>query len=91
VVPWIGAAISGDRQAYRYLDESIEGFHQSEAFSSLMRQAGFREVSVIPLTWGVASIYKGTKQTVGWAVPTNSGIRDMVAWWAQPTLRIGEI
>jgi demethylmenaquinone methyltransferase/2-methoxy-6-polyprenyl-1,4-benzoquinol methylase len=61
VVPWMGAAISGDRHAYRYLDESIEGFYRPEAFSSLMRQAGFREVSVIPLTWGVASIYKGMK------------------------------
>ncbi len=61
VVPRIGAAVSGDQHAYRYLDESIEGFHQPEAFLSLMRQAGFREVSVIPLTWGVASIYKGTK------------------------------
>ncbi len=61
VVPWIGAAVSGDKRAYRYLDESIEGFHQPEAFSSLMQQTGFREVSVIPLTFGVASIYKGTK------------------------------
>ena len=61
VVPWIGAAISGDRDAYRYLDESIEAFYQPEAFAALMRQAGFDAVSVIPLTWGVASIYKGTK------------------------------
>ena len=61
VVPWIGAAVSGDRHAYRYLDESIEGFHRPEAFRSLMQQAGFREVSVIPLTFGVASIYQGTK------------------------------
>ena len=61
VVPWIGAAVSRDRQAYRYLDESIEAFHRPEAFSSLMRQAGFRTVSAIPLTFGVASIYKGTK------------------------------
>lgn len=61
VVPWIGAAVSGDKHAYRYLDESIEGFHQPEAFSCLMQQTGFREVSVIPLTFGVASIYKGTK------------------------------
>ncbi len=61
VVPWIGAAISGDKHAYRYLDESIESFHQPEAFSSLMKQAGFHAVSVIPLTLGVASIYKGTK------------------------------
>jgi len=61
VVPRIGAAVSGDQHAYRYLDESIEGFHQPKAFSALMRQAGFRDVSAIPLTWGVASIYKGTK------------------------------
>jgi demethylmenaquinone methyltransferase/2-methoxy-6-polyprenyl-1,4-benzoquinol methylase len=61
VVPRIGAAVSGDKHAYRYLNESIEGFHQPAAFSSLMQQAGFRAVSVIPLTWGVASIYKGTK------------------------------
>jgi demethylmenaquinone methyltransferase/2-methoxy-6-polyprenyl-1,4-benzoquinol methylase len=61
VVPWLGGAISGDRRAYRYLDKSIESFYRPEAFSSLMRQTGFREVSVIPLTFGVASIYEGTK------------------------------
>ncbi len=61
VVPWIGAALSGDRDAYRYLDESIEAFYRPEAFTALMRQTGFHEVSAIPLTFGVASIYKGTK------------------------------
>ncbi len=61
VVPWIGRAISGDRDAYRYLDESIEAFYRPEAFTAFMRQAGFHEVSAIPLTFGVASIYKGTK------------------------------
>ncbi len=61
VVRWIGAAISRDRDAYRYLDESIEAFYRPEAFAALMRQAGFHEVSAIPLTFGVASIYKGTK------------------------------
>lgn len=61
VVPQMGRMVSGDRQAYRYLDESIEGFHRPAAFSALMRQAGFREVAVIPLTFGVAAIYHGTK------------------------------
>lgn len=61
LVPWIGKAISGDRDAYGYLDESIEAFYRPEAFTALMRQAGFHEVSAIPLTFGVASIYKGTK------------------------------
>lgn len=61
VVPWIGRAISGDRQAYRYLNTSIEGFHRPAAFVALMGQAGFRDVTAIPLTLGVASIYRGTK------------------------------
>ena len=61
VVPRIGAAVSGDRYAYQYLDKSIEGFHRPQAFRALMEKAGFREVSAIPLTLGVASIYQGTK------------------------------
>jgi demethylmenaquinone methyltransferase / 2-methoxy-6-polyprenyl-1,4-benzoquinol methylase len=61
VVPWIGRAISGDRHAYRYLDTSIEAFHQPQAFCGLLQRAGFHEISAIPLTFGVASIYRGTK------------------------------
>jgi len=65
VVPLIGALISADRRAYRYLNQSIEGFYQAADFSALMREAGFRDVSVLPLTFGVASIYKGVKGPVG--------------------------
>jgi demethylmenaquinone methyltransferase/2-methoxy-6-polyprenyl-1,4-benzoquinol methylase len=64
VVPFLGATISADRHAYRYLNRSIEGFYQADDFSSLMRDAGFREVSVTPLTSGVASIYRGVKGPV---------------------------
>ncbi len=61
VVPCVGALISADRHAYRYLHESIEGFYQAEAFCALMREAGFGAVSAVPLTFGVASIYRGVK------------------------------
>jgi demethylmenaquinone methyltransferase/2-methoxy-6-polyprenyl-1,4-benzoquinol methylase len=61
VVPLLGAVISADRHAYRYLNESIEGFYPVEDFVALMRSAGFREISVVPLTFGVASIYRGLK------------------------------
>jgi demethylmenaquinone methyltransferase/2-methoxy-6-polyprenyl-1,4-benzoquinol methylase len=61
VMPLVGALISGDRRAYRYLDESIEGFLQPAEFTRLMDQAGFREIAVVPLTYGVASIYRGVK------------------------------
>jgi len=58
-VPFIGAIVSGDLHAYRYLNESIEAFYSSGDFCALMRDAGFIEVSATPLTWGVASIYRG--------------------------------
>jgi demethylmenaquinone methyltransferase/2-methoxy-6-polyprenyl-1,4-benzoquinol methylase len=61
VVPLLGALISSDRHAYRYLNESIEGFYAAEDFADLMRHAGFREICVVPLTFGVASIYRGIK------------------------------
>ena len=61
VVPFVGALVSRDRHAYRYLDESIEGFQQPAEFCRLMQEAGFHDVSAIPLTFGVASIYRGTR------------------------------
>lgn len=60
-VPLIGSLISGDRHAYRYLNTSIESFSRTVDLPALMRQAGFQEVSVTPLTFGVASIYRGIK------------------------------
>jgi demethylmenaquinone methyltransferase/2-methoxy-6-polyprenyl-1,4-benzoquinol methylase len=60
-VPLIGAVVSGDRQAYRYLNESIEAFYPPGEFCALMKEAGFARVQAIPLTWGVASIYRGQK------------------------------
>lgn len=60
-VPLIGAMVSGDRQAYRYLNESIEAFHSPSEFLALMKETGFAQVQAIPITWGVASIYQGSK------------------------------
>jgi demethylmenaquinone methyltransferase/2-methoxy-6-polyprenyl-1,4-benzoquinol methylase len=61
VVPFVGSLISGNGHAYRYLDTSIEAFQQPAEFCHLMQTAGFRDVSAVPLTHGVASIYKGTR------------------------------
>ena len=61
VVPAVGALVSGDRCAYRYLHESIEDFCRTQDLPASIRQTGFDEVSVIPLTFGIASIYMGVK------------------------------
>jgi demethylmenaquinone methyltransferase/2-methoxy-6-polyprenyl-1,4-benzoquinol methylase len=60
-VPPLGRLLSGDNNAYRYLDTSIENFHRPEDFRRLMQKAGFSNVSATPLTFGVACLYQGTK------------------------------
>ena len=60
-VPFIGRLFSGDKKAYRYLNTSIEGFYNTKDFCSLMQKAGFENVTAIPLAFGIACIYKGTK------------------------------
>jgi demethylmenaquinone methyltransferase/2-methoxy-6-polyprenyl-1,4-benzoquinol methylase len=61
VLPRIGAIVSGDSQAYRYLNQTVESFPYGEAFCDLMRNAGFHEVRSIPLTFGIATLYIGDK------------------------------
>ncbi len=57
----IGAIVSGDQDAYRYLNRTVEEFPRGEAFCSLMRDAGFKSVKAHPLTFGVATLYQGDK------------------------------
>lgn len=58
LVPLIGRIISGDVNAYRYLCTSIENFAGTEDFSRLIFNAGFSNVQITSLTFGVACIYR---------------------------------
>ncbi|HED10928.1 MAG TPA: dimethylmenaquinone methyltransferase, partial [Caldithrix abyssi] len=61
VLPKIGALISGDSYAYNYLNQTVETFPYGDAFCRLMEEAGFKNVSAYPLTFGIATIYRGDK------------------------------
>ncbi len=61
ILPRIGAVFSGDRYAYRYLNETVETFLHGVEFARVMRDAGFEEVRIHPLTFGVATIYEGCR------------------------------
>ncbi len=61
VMPRIGGALSKDRAAYEYLPESAAVFPAGEEFLERMRRAGYRDASAKPLTFGIASLYKGYK------------------------------
>lgn len=62
LLPAIGSWISKNKQAYRYLNETVETFPSGEAFCQLMREEGFKSVRANPLTFGVVSIYQGDKE-----------------------------
>ena len=64
VLPRAGYAISGDGQAYRYLNRTVEDFYGRGEFCSMMRDAGFGGVEMTSLTFGAATIYIGKKNDI---------------------------
>jgi demethylmenaquinone methyltransferase / 2-methoxy-6-polyprenyl-1,4-benzoquinol methylase len=61
VLPRIGAFISGDPYAYRYLNETIETFRSGTDFCTCMERTGFSDPAAHPVTFGIATVYKGNK------------------------------
>ena len=61
VIPPLGKMITGDGEPYRYLVESIRQFPRPEAFSQMIRDAGFAQVTHRSLTGGIANIHSGWK------------------------------
>lgn len=59
VLPRVGSAISGHAEAYEYLPESVAVFPDGDRFLSVMSRAGFRQPVARPLTFGIASLYRG--------------------------------
>lgn len=67
VLPRVGGLVSGDSQAYRYLNESVEEFPHGQAFLDLMTEAGFENVRAYPLTFGIATLYCGDRSATAQA------------------------
>ena len=61
VIPHVGRAVTGDREAYQYLVESIRKFPKPKAFAAMIEQAGFRRVSYTQMTGGVVALHSGWK------------------------------
>lgn len=57
VLPLIGGWISRHREAYEYLPNTIREFPDGEAFGTILRQAGFADLQITPLTFGIVTIY----------------------------------
>ena len=60
ILPFLGGWISGDRAAYRYLNQSVESFPYGNAFLLHLKQAGFDAIQTTSLTGGIVFLYEGT-------------------------------
>jgi demethylmenaquinone methyltransferase/2-methoxy-6-polyprenyl-1,4-benzoquinol methylase len=66
VLPRLGALVSRDRHAYRYLNQTIETFPSREAFCDLLTAACFTKVAAYFVPLGLPMIYQG-ERPVKWA------------------------
>jgi demethylmenaquinone methyltransferase/2-methoxy-6-polyprenyl-1,4-benzoquinol methylase len=64
VLPWVGGMISGSRDAYSYLPESIRKFPAAEELAIEMRSAGFGGVEFERMTGGAVALHIGRKSAL---------------------------
>jgi demethylmenaquinone methyltransferase/2-methoxy-6-polyprenyl-1,4-benzoquinol methylase len=60
VLPRLGGIVSGSRDAYDYLPESVRKFPGAEELAAEMRAAGFGEVEFKRMTGGIVALHVGT-------------------------------
>ena len=62
ILPKVGRFFSGSRaDAYDYLPQSVLEFPDGEALAAKLRQHGLTDVHWRPLTFGIATLYVGSK------------------------------
>ncbi|MFD2551918.1 bifunctional demethylmenaquinone methyltransferase/2-methoxy-6-polyprenyl-1,4-benzoquinol methylase UbiE [Bizionia sediminis] len=61
ILPLIGKVFSKDKTAYTYLCESASVFPFGEELNNILRKIGFTNVTDLPQTFGVATIYTLSK------------------------------
>ncbi|MEC7291786.1 MAG: class I SAM-dependent methyltransferase, partial [Pseudomonadota bacterium] len=62
VIPQVGNFVTGDRDSYQYLVESIRQFPDQDTFKAEIEAAGFSTVSVTNFSGGIAALH------FGWAI-----------------------
>ena len=61
VLPWLGARVAGNADAYRYLAESIRMHPDQATLARMMEEAGLADVEVFNLAAGVVAVHRGIK------------------------------
>lgn len=61
VLPQIGALISGSKDAYTYLPESVKKFPTADRLAEEFREAGFGQVEYELMTFGIVALHLARK------------------------------
>ena len=61
IMPWLGWAIVGSREAYTYLPQSIRTFASPDELTRMLEGIGFSNVCYLRLTNGIAVIHLASK------------------------------
>jgi demethylmenaquinone methyltransferase / 2-methoxy-6-polyprenyl-1,4-benzoquinol methylase len=61
IAPRIGKMLSGNGDAYKYLNDSVNAFPEAGDFIRVMEKTGFRDTYFRKLSLGICSIYCGSK------------------------------
>lgn len=61
LVPNIGGLVSKNKEAYQYLNNSIQAFPEGETFLQILQSVGFKTVYKKSLSFGICTIYVGVK------------------------------
>ncbi len=61
ITPVFGKMLAKNKQAYEYLNNSVQAFPDREAFVEIMKKTGFKNTYFKPLSLGICCIYCGSK------------------------------
>lgn len=61
LLPLFGGLISGSKSAYQYLPDSVQRFPDQNELASIMKEAGFEDITFQNLTGGIAALHLGTR------------------------------
>ena len=61
ILPFIGKRISGNANAYRYLQQTVEKFPMPKEFMAMLSDCGYKELKHKALSCGLCRIYQAKK------------------------------
>jgi demethylmenaquinone methyltransferase/2-methoxy-6-polyprenyl-1,4-benzoquinol methylase len=61
IAPLIGRVVSKNKNAYQYLNESVQKFPEGNDFVQILNKLGYKNASCKTLSLGISSIYCGEK------------------------------